>query len=419
MTPVVVQRSSPSTGRLRQITVAVAVLAGVLVVLAGIGLRESRHAVITVAPERTDIDSTVSAIGTVIPANDYPARATFSGLVDKIDVHLGQRVRPGDPLIELRDPYASSRVANAEAMLESAEVNRENVLNNGSQEDRILFAAELQHARDERRAASDALRGLLQLRARGSASDAEVAAGVLRMNNAKSSLDSLEKRVSERYSPSDVRSWQTRVKAEKQAVAAERASFDNAHLVSPIAGTVYLIAASLHDLVPAGGDMLHVANLSHLLVRADFNELDVGRLRVGQHVEIHWDGNSSRTWAGYIANQPLAVTPAGDRNVAGCLIVVDSARGDLPVNASVTAVVTVQHRSRVLTLPREAVHREDGRDYVYLVADGRLVKTPVGLGVINATRAEIATGLSDRDRVAVRSVDGRQLVNNMRITESR
>ena len=46
-------------------------------------------AVVTVGYQ--DINAAISATGTVVPKNDYPARATFTGLVDKIYVHLGPK----------------------------------------------------------------------------------------------------------------------------------------------------------------------------------------------------------------------------------------------------------------------------------------------------------------------------------------
>ena len=49
----------------------------------------SRAEVRVTSPAYCDIVLTVSAVGTVIPTNDFPARANFSGMVDGIFVHLG------------------------------------------------------------------------------------------------------------------------------------------------------------------------------------------------------------------------------------------------------------------------------------------------------------------------------------------
>src|SRR5579885_2854630 len=57
----------------------------------------------SVSPVYEDIESTVSATGNVVPTNDFAARATFSGIVDNIYVHLGEKVHPGERLLQLRD----------------------------------------------------------------------------------------------------------------------------------------------------------------------------------------------------------------------------------------------------------------------------------------------------------------------------
>lgn len=53
-----------------------------------------------VSPQYADIASTVSSMGTVIPVHDFPARAQFSGMVEKIYVHVGQKVHAGQMLVE-------------------------------------------------------------------------------------------------------------------------------------------------------------------------------------------------------------------------------------------------------------------------------------------------------------------------------
>lgn len=348
-----------------------------------------------------EIESTVAAEGTVIPANDFQARANFSGIVDQICVHLGEKVHSGQLLIRMKDQYAASRVASAQAALDSAEANKENVDNNGSQEDRIVFTADISRARGEQKAAVDSLATFKRLKERGSASDAEVLVAEQRLKDANAALRALDKRVTDRYSPIDVASWKKRVIADKEALEAEQISYDNANMKSPISGTVYLIPVSRYDFVPMGAELLHVADLSKIYVRANFLEQDVGELKAGQAVVIKWDGDSSRTWHGHITISPMAVTRVGDMSVGQSTIEVDDAKGDLPINTNVTVTVSVAKSPRALAVPRQAIRRDESSQFVYLVNDGRLIKTTVHLGIVNAFRAEITSGISNGDVVAL------------------
>lgn len=395
----------------------VVLLALVLALAAGGGwyaLEQREIAVQVVSPQYGDIASTVSSMGTVIPVHDFPARAQFSGMVEKIYVHVGEKVHAGQMLVEMKDQYALPRLRNAVADLKSAQLSLENVENNGSQEDRITFAADLKRAQMERDAAATSLATLKQLQQRGSVSDAEVLAGMQRLQSATTNLNALQQRMRRRYSPDDLASWKAKVSADAADVAAERVSWGNAHIVTPIAGTVYIIPVSPYDFVPAGSELLHVADLSKLEVRADFFEPDIGSLRVGEPVTIAWDGAPGRSWKAHVVSKPMAVDRNGALSTGRCLIALDSG-SDLPVNTSVTVVVAVQKHDHVLTIPREALHGAGGAQFVYRVADGRLNKTPVTVGLLNAMRAEITAGLQAKDVVVLHATENQALRNNARV----
>jgi len=87
----------------------------------------------------------------------------------------------------------------------------------------------------------------------------------------------------------------------------------------------------------------------------------------------------------------------------------------LPVNTSVTITATVQKHSHVMTLPREAVRDEGSTHFVYRVAGGRLRRTSVQVGLVNAMRAEITSGLKSDDRVAVHATEGGSLRDDLRV----
>ena len=368
------------------------------------------------SPSYRDIERTVSSSGTVTPVIDFPARANFSGMVEKIDVQLGQKVHPGQLLLVMKDQYALTRLIKARADLESAEVNSQNVQKNGSQEDRIELSEQTIRTQNEQSAAAAALSTLKQLEKRGSVSGAEVAAGSQRLQAANSAMDALKARTTQRYSPTDVASWKDKVAADKAALEAEQVSYANSRITSPIAGTVYSLPVAQYDFVSFGTDLLRVADLTRTHIFADFDAMDIGRLEVGQPVTITWDGRPGQSWSGQVANIPLAVSHTGALNVGRATINIESPRGDLPIGTGVAVIITVDKHSHVLSIPHEALRTDGSEKFVYSVSGGKLVRTPVEVGIVTPLQAEITMGLEPDSEVALHALDGQSLKVNQSVT---
>ena len=368
------------------------------------------------SPAYQNLESQVGTGGTVVPLDEFPARANFAGIVTKINVRLGQKVRAGQLLLTMKDQYALARVENARSTLEAARTSEEDAQNNGSAEDRIAFETDRRKTLEEQQAAATALTTLKQLRQRGSVSDAEVALGEQRLQAASENLHTLDERNQQRYTPTDLQTLKIKVDAARAALAAEQVSYHNAYITSPINGTVYIIPVATYDFVPMGGDLLRVADLTKIQIHADFDEADISKLHAGQSVKINWDGRPDRTWHGHVQHAPLAVTADGPRNIGQCTIAVDDADGDLPADSHVTVMVTIDTHPHALAIPREALHTDGSSRYVYRVVDGKLEKTPVQVGLATLLNAEIISGLTAADVIAVRPLHGASLENHARVT---
>ena len=337
-----------------------AVLVTLVLITAGLiySNTRTRAQVRVTHPEYADVETSVSTTGAVVPVKDFPARANFTGMVERIYVHLGEKVRAGQPLLQLKDQYAIPRLEKARADLDEAEMNEQNVLHNGSQEDHLESSVDLEKATTEQQQAAASVTMLERLDKRGDVSPAEVEAAQQRLAVANASMKALQQKMHHRYSPEDIATWKARVAAGKASVAAEQISYGNAYITSPIAGTVYILPVERWDFVPAGTDLLHVADLSKVHVRADFEEPDIPKLHIGAPVEITWDGMAGRVWHGHIEQRPLAVNTAGGRRVGRSVIDIDDDNGQLPLNTEVAVSVIVQKHAHVLTVPREALYTD-------------------------------------------------------------
>jgi HlyD family secretion protein len=167
------------------------------------------------------------------------------------------------------------------------------------------------------------------------------------------------------------------------------------------------------EYVHAGDLLLQMADLTKLQVRAYFDEPELGALHVGQPATIIWDALPNRIWHGRILSMPSTIITYTTRNVGEVLLSVDDADGKLLPNTNVKVTVTEQRLERVLTIPREAVHGEGGKDYAYLLHGKVLRRQQVTVGARNLTQVQVLSGLAENDTVALSTTNGEPLAERV------
>jgi HlyD family secretion protein len=404
------------TRRLNPVVLWGTVLA--VVVLAVVAVRSftrERVEIRVASVNHQNLARTVSTNGRVEPVEYFQAHAPAPGVVAKLYVDVGQKVKAGDLLVKMDDADTVARLATADSTLQAAQLNQQNLQQSGSQEERLAWQADLSRAETRTQQAESDLTALRQLQQKGAASAAEVTSAEQRLQEATSALQNTQLRGTQRYSAGDQARAQAQLADAQAGVAAARSNYAAANIRSPLSGTVYSIPVSTYDFVPAGEDLLDVADLNRIQVRAYFDEPEIGQLAVGQAVKIVWPAKPTQTWHGHISRAPSTVITYGTRNVGEAIITVDDAHGDLLPNTNVTVTVTTSQRFNVLSVPREALHTEGASDFVFRVVGGKLVRTPVQVGVVNLTRVEITGGLTEKDTVALSATSNRDLTHGLAV----
>jgi HlyD family secretion protein len=366
---------------------------------------------VRVAPvTRQNLVSSVATTGKVEPIDEFQAYAPVAGIIAKVYVQVRQKVKVGDLLLKMDDSDAVAKLAATNATLRTAEATSHDMEQGGSQEEHITLTGDLGRAQLQQQQATKDLAALQQLQQKGAASASEVVAAEQRLQNANSSVQSFQMRGTQRYSPADKARIQAQVSDARAALASAQSNYDSFNIRTPKAGTVYSVPVSTYDFVPAGETLVAVADLNKIQIHAYFDEPEIGKLAAGQAVKIAWDAKPNQTWHGHISIPPTSVITYGTRFVGECIVTVDDARGDLLPNTNVVVTVTTAQRTNALSIPREALHTEGG-DFVFRVIDNKLVRTPVQVGLVNLTRAEIIGGLTDKDTVALSALNSRELSN--------
>ena len=373
---------------------------------------------VRVAPViKQNLSDTVSTNGKVEPVNEFQAHAPGPGVIKQIFVEVGEHVGTGQLLISMNDDDALARLASARAALSAAQLSLQELERGGTNDDLGRFGADVSSARLEQQSATANLAQVQELAQRGSASQAEVLTARQRLDSANLTLKTAAARTSNRFSSADIQNAKAHVADAQANVVAAQAQISALNIRSPFPGSVYSIPFSQYDYVPSGSeDMLALADLNHVRVRAYFDEPEIGRLARGQAVKITWDAKPATTWHGHIEVAPTTVVPYGTRSVGECLIAVDDAHGDLLPNTNVNIVVTRTQRINVLSIPREALHTDGSRKFVYRIVNGKLARTAVTTDVVNMTSVQITSGLKENDIVVLgATTGGRDLTDGMEV----
>lgn len=373
----------------------------------------------TAVAERSDLRKTIPTNGKVEPQPqaNFEAHAPFAGLIKALYVHEGQKVSKGTLLLSMDDTYARTRLASALAALKSAQDTYNATVQGGTQEEQLSLNGELSKAQIDRDQAQHDLEALRKLQSTGAASASEVAAAQERLDVDNASLAVLTQKKTQRYDAADLSRAKAELADAEAGYAAAQQVENEANVHAPFAGTVYLIPVSRTEYVQQGDLLLQMADLSKMQVRAYFDEPEIGDLHEGQPVTIEWDAKPLKTWHGHIARVPSTIITYTTRNVGEVLVTIDDADDDLLPNTNVRVAALVADEQNVLNVPRDALHTENGKPYVFLVKGDTLHRTSIGVGAINLTQVEIKSGLKEGDVVALNSTNGQPIGDGVPIVE--
>jgi HlyD family secretion protein len=384
------------------------IVAGVLL-LAAFVTRRRDVAVRAATVVPTTITATIQTNGKIEPINAFEAHAPFPTTVKKIYVQQGAHVKAGQLVLELEDADAIAREAQAKAALATAQANVTAVQHGGTREEVLTNRADLQRARNELNSAQRNLDAMKKLQQTGAASAGEVADAENRLKAAQAQVQLLQGKLNSRYSATEVAKAQAQMSEAQASLAAARELIDQANIRTPRAGTVYYLPVREGQFVNSGDLLVQVADLSNVQLRAYVDEPDIGKLAAGQPVKVTWDGKPGKNWEGQVTAVPTTVVTHGTRNVGEFTCVVNNQDETLLPNVNVNVNIITARDQNALVVPREAIHQDDNKRYVYQIVNGELRRRDIQTSLSTLTETEITQGLKPNDEVALSAVNGDSL----------
>jgi HlyD family secretion protein len=377
----------------------------VVIVVATAALRPSR--VIDpdklAAAERGDIARSVVATGKIEPLTKVELKSKASGIVEKIYVDAGDRVRAGQVLAELDKEQLRANVAEADANLVAAEAAEQAA---EASYQKNLVDAEGPDVpflkNDMERAHNLYEQGLIALNVM---QDAE-----------KNYQLALNKQMSSQRSAQMSKAQVAQARAQ---VGQAKAALDNANenlrystITSPIDGAVLSRDVEIGDAVSSilvlGSQATLVMTLGdtrEVYVRGKVDEADIGKVYLDQPVHIVVESFKDKTFQGKVTK----ISPLGREkdNVTTfeVRVSISNGSGQLRANMSANAEIILEEKKNVLLIPEGAVIF--GKDKAASVeipdpkADDGRRKLAVKLGISNGVNTEILSGLNEGQKVVL------------------
>jgi HlyD family secretion protein len=395
--------------------IAATLAIAVAVVLFASLSRDPAVPVRAVTAQRGTIRSVVSTNGKVEPLQNFEAHAPIGTTVKKILVREGDRVKKGQLLVQLNDTKARSQAAQAKAQVLAADADLSAVQSGGNREEILTLDSQITKARTECDTAQRNLDALRRLRQQGAASPGEIKNAEDQLKRANADLNLLLQKQKNRYSQPEIARVEAQKSEAQAAVTTTEDMLDQLNIRAPFDGIVYSLPVLQGAYLNPGDLVLEEADLSKVRVRAFVDEPDVGRLAPADKIEVTWDALPERTWEGTVSVIPAVIKLHGTRNVGETTCVVDNKDFKLLPNVNVgVTIVTAEHRD-VLTVPREAVHQEDSKAYVYQIVNNELQRRYVQTSISNLTQVEVTGGLPENAVIALGPLNSKPLRNGLAV----
>jgi HlyD family secretion protein len=257
-----------------------------------------------------------SAPGRIEPAGgEVRIGAQVPGRIAEVLVSLNDRVAAGDLMVRLDDDELIGRVHSALSEAAIRKRERDNADVTGKAQERRSAEDGVANAERQLVQGRDEADRQLRARRKGSASDADVDKARDAVNKARDRLDqaraNLRKALSVDGLPAPTRP-EGALTAARAELSQVDAALERTRIRAASAGTVLQVNAKPGETATPSPEnaLIVVGNLSSLQVRAEIEERDIGKVRVGQVAIVRSDAFPGKDFEGKIASLAQTLGPS-------------------------------------------------------------------------------------------------------------
>ena len=353
--------------------------------------------------EKGDLAKSVVATGKVEPITKVEVKSKASGIVKKLYVEYGDKVKKGQLLAQLDKEEIEAQVAQSKAGLEASEASLKGA------------EADYERARVDAEGPDVPLLKRAYDRSVGMAKDGVVSA---------SALEDAERNYEMALNKQNVAKAQVVVLRAKIAQAQAQQAQDAANLKqleeqlsytdieSPIDGIVLSRDVEMGDAVSSilvlGSSATLVMTLgdtSEVYVKGKVDESDIGKVYLGQPARIKVESFKDKTFNGKVTKiSPMGVEK-DNVTTFEVRVSINNPGGELKAEMTANAEIILDEHKNVLQIPEGSIiYDKDKKASVEIpdpkAKDGKR-KLAVNIGISNGAKTELLGGLKEGDEVVL------------------
>jgi HlyD family secretion protein len=353
------------------------------------------------AVERGDLARSVVATGKIQPLSKIEVKSKASGIVKKLYVDYGDRVKQGDILAELDKVQLEASVRASEANYQAAQAARDSA------------TAALERNKVDAEGPDVPYLKLSMERAQQMYKDGVMSKSLVEDSEKNYQL-ALNKQVSAQrnlaVSRAEIAKAEAQVAQAKAALENAEEDLRNSTIISPIDGLVLSRDVNVGDAVSSilvlGSQatlIMTMGDISEVYVQGKVDEADIGKVYLGQQARIVVESFKDKKFTGKVTK----ISPMGKEkdNVTTFEVRVSISNPtlELKANMSANAEILLEEKKDVLMVPEASlIYDKDRSASVELPepkADNGRKKVPVKLGISNGVKTEIVSGLTEKQQV--------------------
>jgi len=354
----------------RIIWIGVAVVVIIVVVVIVFSGKKGDSGPRTVKVERRDIVDKALAVGSIEPLNEIAIKSKISGVLGKLYVNVGDFVREGEPVLEVRPDPTPLELVQAKRNVEMKRI--------------ALETLERELKRNEELRKKDLISDYDFEILRQHYDEAALSCKI-----AEEQLDLLEKG-KVRIAGKDI---ETVIK-------------------SPITGYILEKSVNVGDpVVPltsyqAGTELMRMANMENLIFKGTVDEIDVGKIAEGMTAELQIGALPGETVRGHVTLISLKARKEENTTVFPVEIVIDES-GDAVLRAgfSANANIIIAKKDSVLSIPERVVTFRNDSAFVRIREDEKESEEVfIETGLSDAIQIEVISGLEEGQEVLEKEI---------------
>jgi HlyD family secretion protein len=351
--------------------------------------------------EKGDLAKSVVATGKVEPITKVEVKSKASGIVKKLYVEYGDRVKQGQLLAQLDKIEIQAGVEQSRASLEAAQAN---LTSSKADYERAKVDAEspdvplLKRAYD--RNLSMQKDGVVSQSALDDA-EKDYKMAVNKQNVARAQMLVLQAKIAQS---------QAQVAQDQASLKQFEEQLSYTDIVSPLDGIVLSRDVEIGDavssiLVLGSGATLvmTLGDTSQVYVKGKVDESDIGRVYLGQPARIKVESFKDKTFNGVVTKiSPMGVEK-DNVTTFEVRVSIQNPGGELKAEMTANAEIILEEHKSVLQIPEGAIIYDKDRNASVEVPDAKgkdgQRKVAINIGISNGAKTEVLKGLNEGDQV--------------------